>query len=799
MPENAAASDEAINMADIVAQEESTPARPSNDKPTFSQQEIADETFIYNADDEEDDDFDKGEINNLHRPAQNSDVLTRTIHVSDDPSMPAITFRSMFLGTGLSIFGGVLSAIYYFKPQEISLSPVFLAVLAYLLGEAMSLFIPRRGRIGRLLNPHAFNIKEHLAITIMASASAVSALGIQVISVERLYYNNELSAAVSIFLLLSSQYLGYGIAGLMRRTMLYPKAMLWPANIPINSMLENLHSRSEDHSNRKPLRIFLYVFAAIFVWEIFPQWICTILTGVSIFCLADQNSTVFTHIFGGAAGNEGLGLLSLCFDWQQITAPTSPLYFPISSLISQGIGITGCIILFAGVYYSNVWNALDYPFLSQLVFSNSSTAGNPVQWNQTLAIGADSKIDMGAVAQLGLPAFSATNALNMMLTNMSMAAAIVHLFLWYPREAWEAFAFLDPRNLLKLRHINRLPAAIRRAFANRGKPDEMRDNYDPHYRLMLEYAPCPDWWYGIVLLLSAVIALVLIYKTDTTLPWWGFVIAAMLGYVLIAVLGAMQAITGVPFTSQSRVQMIGGYIHPGYPVANMYFSLYAYNALVQGKLLAQDLKLAQYGHLAPRVTFFVQMWDTLLGALFNYIIANDVIKNQATILLSVEGTNIWSGANLQQFNSQAVARGGLSRQLFSVGAQYEWVTLVMIPGLFVPLPLWLAHRRWPNLGLDNINTSVTLFYLCYLNVGVNSSIFMFFIIGFISQGYIRRRYPNVFVKYNYLISAALDGGSSVMVFILSFAVLGAAGAAVQFPKYWGNNVDGNPDRCASAN
>lgn len=427
MPENAAASDEAINMADIVAQESSTPARQSHDKPTFSQQEaptdskttsskIADETFINNADDEEEDDFDKGETNNLHRPAQNSDVLTRTIHASDDPSMPAITFRSMFLGTGLSIFGGVLSAIYYFKPQEISLSPVFLAVLAYLLGEAMSLFIPRRGRIGRFLNPHPFNIKEHLAITIMASASAVSALGIQVISVERLYYNNELSAAVSIFLLLSSQYLGYGIAGLMRRTMLYPKVMPWPANIPINSMLENLHSRSEDHSNRKPLRVFLYVFAAIVVWEIFPQWICTILTGVSIFCLADQNSTVFTHIFGGAAGNEGLGLLSLYFDWQQITAPTSPLYFPISSLISQGIGITGCIILFAGVYYSNVWNALDYPFLSQLVFSNSSMAGNPVQWNQTLAIGPDSKIDMGTVAQLGLPAFSATNALNMMLT-----------------------------------------------------------------------------------------------------------------------------------------------------------------------------------------------------------------------------------------------------------------------------------------------------------------------------------------------------------------------------------------------
>lgn len=38
---------------------------------------------------------------------------------------------------------------------------------------------------------------------------------------------------------------------------------------------------------------------------------------------------------------------------------------------------------------------------------------------------------------------------------------------------------------------------------------------------------------------------------------------------------------------------------------------------------------------------------------------------------------------------------------------------------------------------------------------------------------------------NYLISAALDGGTSVMVFILSFAVLGAAGPPKAFRK-WGS-------------
>jgi hypothetical protein len=55
------------------------------------------------------------------------------------------------------------------------------------------------------------------------------------------------------------------------------------------------------------------------VWELFPQWIFPLLTGFSIFCLANQNSPDFTRVFGGSNANEGLGLFSICFDWQYIT------------------------------------------------------------------------------------------------------------------------------------------------------------------------------------------------------------------------------------------------------------------------------------------------------------------------------------------------------------------------------------------------------------------------------------------------------------------------------------------------
>ena len=57
----------------------------------------------------------------------------------------------------------------------------------------------------------------------------------------------------------------------------------------------------------------------IFLWELVPEWIFPLLTGFSIFCLANQKSADFTRVFGGSNGNEGLGLLSICFDWQYIS------------------------------------------------------------------------------------------------------------------------------------------------------------------------------------------------------------------------------------------------------------------------------------------------------------------------------------------------------------------------------------------------------------------------------------------------------------------------------------------------
>ena len=89
---------------------------------------------------------------------------------------------------------------------------------------------------------------------------------------------------------------------------------------------------------------------------------------------------------------------------------------------------------------------------------------------------------------------------------------------------------------------------------------------------------------------------------------------------------------------------------------------------------------------------------------------------------------------------------------------------------------------WPRLRLDYWNTAVISSFIGLLNVGVNSVTLAWFIGGVISQFYLRKYRPNWFIKYNYVLSAAMDGGTQVMVFILSFAVAGGGGQEVSLRR-----------------
>ncbi|KAJ7124721.1 OPT oligopeptide transporter protein-domain-containing protein [Mycena filopes] len=708
------------------------------------------------------------------------DIATHIITVADDPSLNPWTLRSLVIGLGLSAFGGVLAEIYYFKPQTVLVSTMFLAIIAFILGKTLENIIPTTGLFA-YLNPHPFNKKENAFIVIMAGAAANSALATEVLAVQRLYYEITPNPASSIFLLFASQLAGYGIGGLFRSVLLYPSKMLYPSVLPLVAMFDSLYKDAE--GSRKKLRLFWIAFIAIFFWEILPEWMFPLLTGFSIFCLANPRSADFTRIFGGSNGNEGLGLFSICFDWQYISG-INPMTIPLKAQFSNFVGYLLCMVVFVAVYYNNIWNAKDFPFLSQELFYPNGSV-----YDQLLILNDNFEVDPTLLAEQGLPFYASTWVVQLLTTNLGMAATFTHLLLWNRSDLRGAWSWMTP-------------SAMKQTWANfnwrfwqddgmRETPDvKGREDIDPHYREMLKYPDAPNSWYFATLFVSIVVALVIIYKADSTLPWWGLFIALLLATISIVFFGSLYAITGLQFIIQPFVQMVGGFIHPGLPVANLFFVLFSYNSVVQAQLLLKDLKIAQYTKLPPRAAFTAQVSGTL------FVLMNSIIDNQRPILLSVEGTNIWSGQQPQQYNSQAVAWGGLSHQLFAVNQRYQWVAWAYVVGLFVPVPFWIVYRYWPKLRTDYLYTPIICYYIGWLCVGINSSLFSYFSIAYLSQWWLRTRYPRWFTKYNYILAAALDGGTQVMVFILSFAVQGASGKSHLFPQWWGANQAGNYDRCA---
>ncbi|OSX60979.1 hypothetical protein POSPLADRAFT_1145819 [Postia placenta MAD-698-R-SB12] len=688
------------------------------------------------------------------------EVATKVLSTRDDPDLPAVTFRTVFLGLGFSAFGAVLAQIYYFKPQTLSVSVLLLLVLSYWFGNAMHMCLPSQG-VFKWLNPCPFNIKEHVAIVIMTSTASTSATAIQVISVQELFYNNNMNPGIAIFTLIGSQLIGYGYAGLLQDVLVKPTKCFWPSNIYTANLFQALHFDSQMTSKR--VRLFWTIFAIMFCWEIVPEWIFPVLTGVSIFCLADNHSVVIRNIFGGADNNEGMGLLALCFDWNYIGSSSmwQPLWFQVNSYI----GICFTYILMSAVYYGHLWKAQQFPFMSQAIFAEDGT-----EYNQT-ALLTDGKFDPVKFAKLGPAYFSATNALGLITSNLSLGALVTHIAIWHYHDLKPFVQSLNPWN----KHVHIV--------------------HDVHWERMKVYKQIPRWWYIAVLLVAYAVAQATNYTGNSGLPWWALTVLLFIGFVLCALYATLMATIGFSNNPAGFFEMITAYMVPGNPVANMYGALYGGQPITQGINFLSDLKLGQYTKVAPRVTFCMQLGGTIVGALLNYVMMLSIIDAQRPALLSISGTRLWSGQNAQGYNSNAIAWGALAPHMFSPHATYHMVPLSLVIGVFLPFPFYIAYRIWPKAGFENFNTSIIMLYSCWLAVGINTQVNTTMAIGIFVQWWVRTRYPRWFTKYNYIVAAAMDGGTQVIMFILNFALFGAAGNAHTFPQWWGNDLSLSADRC----
>ncbi|KAK4155839.1 OPT oligopeptide transporter protein-domain-containing protein [Chaetomidium leptoderma] len=717
-----------------------------------------------------------------------ADAAAHLLPLRDDGE-PALSFRSLFLATCLSAFQAVMYQIYMFKPTQITIGGTFIVLIAYFLGKTWAAVLPRGDRlatrwrergggqgkvpvwisIATFINPGPWNLKEHAICAITATSASNAAASVTVFAAQDLFYDLPISATTVILAVISIGLFGYGICGIMRPiTVWHVDAVYW-STLPTVKTLQGLHW--QDVKDSKPLRWFWYSFVGMFFYEFFPAYIWPWLNAVSIPCLAAMHATgdkaaVLTNIFGGSLNNEGLGILSLSFDWQYITSFNTSLPLPLQA--HMALGYLVCFAAMLGIYYTNTWGAKSQPFMSTRLRSEDGSA-YPVD-----KVFVGGVLSQKALQEYGIPRLSGSFAYAMFMANAAIGALIAHCYLFWGGDVVRAF-----KSAKNGRHSDR------------------------HHAHMAEhYKEAPWWWYIVVLVLSFVLGIVVVATQNITLPVWAYVVSLLLGIFIAPLSTLLYSRYGNGIATNNLSKMLAGLILPERPIGNMYFAAWSHNVIGNAVNLSNDLKMGEYLKIPPRVMFLTQVYGTILGGFINYAVMISIVNSNRELLVNSDGNSSWSGATLQAYNTSATS-WALAEYLYKTGARYAMVPI----GIAVGFGIVVVHRiiayfvpKIRSFSLYDVNMAQFLQFSGYIPYNASQTCVLLSqtICGFFVQFYLRNYRPRIFKDYSYLVTGAFDGASLAALFILSFAVFGAGGPSVSFPKWWGNNVDGYYDLCPVA-
>ena len=189
-----------------------------------------------------------------------------------DEEMPSSTIRAWVLGLILVTLGSGMNMLFSMRSPSIVITAFVAQLVAYPLGLGWDLIMPKFMCNGK------FNQKEHTLITVMANVSfgAGAAYSTDTILAMKAFYLYDFGWGFQLLLTFATQTIGYGIAGLLRKYLVFPAAMIWPTTFVNTSLFYALH----DHSSTDPAtangwkvgryRYFFYVFLGSFIWYWFP-------------------------------------------------------------------------------------------------------------------------------------------------------------------------------------------------------------------------------------------------------------------------------------------------------------------------------------------------------------------------------------------------------------------------------------------------------------------------------------------------------------------------------------------------
>jgi hypothetical protein len=138
-----------------------------------------------------------------------------------DEDLPCNTVRAWTIGMLLVVVGASMNTLFSLRQPSISIGPLIAQIVAWPMGHGWAKFVPDRESntfgITWTLNPGPFNVKEHAIIVVMASVSFSVAYATDIILAQVIFYKQDFGLVFQLLLTISTQSVGYGIAGMLRK------------------------------------------------------------------------------------------------------------------------------------------------------------------------------------------------------------------------------------------------------------------------------------------------------------------------------------------------------------------------------------------------------------------------------------------------------------------------------------------------------------------------------------------------------------------------------------------------------
>lgn len=688
-----------------------------------------------------------------------------TVTNTDDPTLLVWTFRMWFLGLlscGLLSF---LNQFFAYRTEPLVITQITVQVATLPVGHFMAAVLPKtKFRIPGFgskifsLNPGPFNMKEHVLISIFANAGSAfgsgSAYAVGIVTIIKAFYGRKISFLASWILIITTQVLGYGWAGLLRKYVVEPAHMWWPSTLVQVSLFRALHEKDDRDQRMTRAKFFLIALICSFSWYLVPGYLFTTLTSISWVCWVFSKS-VTAHQLG--SGMRGLGLGAFTLDWSAVASFLfSPLISPFFAIVNVLLGYVLIIYIAIPVAYwgLDLYNAHRFPIFSSHLFT---ARGN--KYNISAIVNDKFELDLPQYEEQGRIHLSMFFALTYGFGFATIASTLTHVALFYGREIYERY---------------------RASY---------KDNEDIHTRLMKRYKDIPSWWFHLLLAVTLAISLVLcIFLNDQVqMPWWGLIFASAMAFFFTLPISIITATTNQTPGLNIITEYIMGIIYPGRPIANVCFKTYGYISMAQAVSFLNDFKLGHYMKIPPRSMFLVQFIGTMLAGTINLAVAWWLLNSINNICQDdlLPPDSPWTCPGDRVFFDASVIWGLVGpKRIFGSLGNYRAMNWFFLGGAVGPVIVWLFHKAFPKQSwIPLINLPVLLGATGMMPPATAVNYNSWIIVGTIFNFFIFRYRKQWWQRYNYILSAALDAGVAFMAVLLYFSV----GMENRSVNWWGTD------------